>query len=190
MINLILFGPPGSGKGTQAVKIASKYGLKHVSTGDILRDQIKKQTSLGLKVQSIMEKGELVPDALLIEILDNVIAENIYTVGIIYDGFPRTINQASELDRLLIFKNTKVTAVLSLDVSDPEVVARLLKRAQIEGRKDDTEEVIKNRLNIYKKQTLPLLKYYEEKNKLNTINGVGEIEEIFNDLCKAIEAAM
>lgn len=187
MFNIIIFGPPGSGKGTQSVKIAEKFNIKHISTGDILRNEVKQQTELGMKAQSIMEKGELVPDELLIEILHSVIEKNKGVAGFIFDGFPRTLIQAKELDQLMEKIEDSINLVLSLEVGDEEVVKRLLKRAELEGRKDDNKETIENRLNVYRNQTAPLLDYYHEQEKLEKIKGVGSIEEIFNEICKVVD---
>ncbi len=187
MFNIIIFGPPGSGKGTQSVKIAEKFNVKHISTGDILRNEVKQQTELGMKAQSIMEKGELVPDELLIEILHSVIEKNRGVAGFIFDGFPRTLVQAKELDQLMDKINDNINLVLSLEVDDEEVVKRLLKRAELEGRKDDNKETIENRLHVYRNQTAPLLDYYDEHEKLEKIKGVGSVDEIFSDICKVID---
>lgn len=186
MFNLILFGPPGSGKGTQSIKLAEKYMLKHVSTGDILRSEVKNQTVLGIKAQAIMNTGELVPDELLIEILHAVMEKNKNAKGFIFDGFPRTIVQAKALDQLMVKMHVSINNVISLEVEDEEVVNRLLKRAEIEGRKDDNAETINNRLNVYKSQTAPLLDYYEEQNKLNKVVGEGSVEDIFKVICTKI----
>lgn len=188
MFNLILFGPPGSGKGTQSKKIAEKFQLKHVSTGDILRKEIKNETELGLKVREGIERGELVSDELLIQILHTVLDSNKEIKGFIFDGLPRTIVQAKALDELMAKLNVGVTTVISLNVADEEVVARLLKRAEIEGRKDDNKKTINNRLGIYKKQTSPLLNYYDKQNKLIKVDGIGSIEDIFHSICKKLEA--
>lgn len=186
MFNLILFGPPGAGKGTQAIKIAEKYGWVHVSTGDILRLEVSQGTPLGLKVKAVLETGILVSDELLIEIMESVFRKNNTAGGFVLDGFPRTLNQARELDRMLVKLGSKVSLVLSLDVDEEELVKRLLKRAQEQGRKDDTEEVIKNRLVQYHQHTKPLIEYYEEKKLLKNVRGVGSIEDIFATLCKSI----
>ena len=186
MFNLILFGPPGAGKGTQAIKIAGKYGWVHVSTGDILRSEVSQGTPLGLKVKAVMEAGILVSDELLIEIMESVFRKNNTAGGFVLDGFPRTLNQAKELDRMLVKLGTKVSLVLSLDVDEEELVKRLLKRAQEQGRKDDTEEVIKNRLVQYYQHTKPLIEYYESENLLKNVMGVGSIDDIFTSLCESI----
>jgi adenylate kinase len=186
MFNLILFGPPGAGKGTQAIKIAEKYGWIHVSTGDILRSEVSQETPLGLKVKAVMESGILVSDELLIEIMESVFRKNNTAGGFVLDGFPRTLNQAKELDRMLVKFATKVSLVLSLDVDEEELLKRLLVRALNQGRKDDTEEVIKNRLVQYHKHTKPLIEYYEAKKLLKNVRGVGTVDEIFTELCKSI----
>ncbi len=189
MRNLIIFGPPGSGKGTQSIHIANKYNLAHISTGDIFRSEIKNETELGLKVKGLIEKGELVPDELLIDILKSAMNKFKNVDGFIFDGFPRTIPQARDLDEVMDEMNDYINIVLALDVNDDEVIARLLKRAELEGRKDDNEEVIINRLNIYKEQTEPLLEYYANRDKLKMIHGIGSIEDIFKSLCEAIDKA-
>ena len=186
MFNLILFGPPGAGKGTQAIKIAEKFSWIHVSTGDILRAEVSQGTSLGLKVKAVMEAGVLVSDELLIEIMESVFRKNNNAGGFVLDGFPRTSKQAQELDLMLKKLNTKVSLVISLEVDEHELVNRLLKRAQEQGRKDDTEEVIKNRLVQYHQHTKPLVEYYREKNLLKEVFGVGSIDTIFMELCSAI----
>ncbi|MGA3014802.1 MAG: adenylate kinase [Bacteroidales bacterium] len=186
MFNLILFGPPGAGKGTQAVKIAEKYGWIHVSTGDILRTEVSQGTPLGLKVKEVMEAGILVSDELLIEIMESVFRKHNTAGGVVLDGFPRTLKQAKELDQMLLKLGKKLSLVLSLDVDEDELVKRLLKRAQEQGRKDDTEEVIKNRLVQYHQYTKPLIDYYKEKRLLKNVFGVGNIEDIFESLCRSI----
>jgi adenylate kinase len=188
MFNLILFGPPGAGKGTQAVKIAEKYGWKHVSTGDILRSEVSQGTPLGLKVKEVMEAGVLVSDELLIEIMESVFRKNSTVGGFVLDGFPRTSKQARELDLMLSKLGEKVSLVLSLDVDEDELVKRLLKRAQEQGRKDDTEEVIKNRLVQYHQHTKPLIDYYAQQQLLKNVMGVGSIDDIFATLCRSIPA--
>ncbi len=186
MFNFILFGPPGSGKGTQSVRVAEKYNFAHISTGDIFRKNIREKTTLGLRVQNIIEKGDLVPDELLIEILENAMDQQKGVKGFVFDGFPRTLQQANDLDRMLKNRNEKVSLVLALDVNDEEIIGRLLKRAQIEGRKDDTKEVIENRIDIYNKQTQPLIDFYKGKNKFQSIYGIGGVDEIFTGICKII----
>lgn len=187
MFNLILFGPPGSGKGTQSMRIAEKYNLVHISTGDIFRREIRNKTTLGLKVQSIIEKGELVPDDLLVDILRSALQQAGNPAGFVFDGFPRTLRQAGDLDKLLGETGEEVTVVLALDVDEEEIVTRLLKRAQLEGRKDDTEEVIRNRMHVYHSQTHPLMEYYDRQGKFISLHGVGSIDDIFNSICKEID---
>jgi adenylate kinase len=187
MFNLILFGPPGAGKGTQAVKIAKTFGWEHISTGDILRAEVSQGTPLGLKVQSIMQEGHLVSDELLVAIMESVFLNNRAAEGFVLDGFPRTLNQAQELDKMLLKHGQKVSLVLALVVNEEELVKRLLKRAQEHGRDDDTEEVIKNRLVQYHQHTKPLIDYYIEKNIYQEVYGVGSIEDIFNQLCASIK---
>jgi adenylate kinase len=187
MFNLILFGPPGAGKGTQAVRIAEKNGWLHVSTGDILREEVKKGSPLGLKVKTVMEAGHLVSDELLIEIMESVFQKNDKAAGFVLDGFPRTLKQAKELDEMLKRHNQKISIVLSLEVDEDELVKRLLKRAVDQGRKDDTEEVIKNRLLQYHEHTRPLIDYYKEQKLYREVIGVGTIDDIFATLCNVLE---
>jgi len=187
MFNFILFGPPGSGKGTQSIKIAEKYSLAHISTGDIFRKNIREKTTLGIKVQSIIEKGELVPDELLIDILEDAMNQYKNVKGFVFDGFPRTIQQAKDLDVLMEKRNDEVSLVLALEVNDDEIIGRLLKRAELEGRKDDTKDVIENRIGIYNSQTQPLIDFYKNKGKFTSVNGIGGIDDIFNSICKAID---
>ena len=187
MYNLILFGPPGAGKGTQAIKIAQKFNWIHISTGDILRAEVGAGSPLGLKVKAVMEAGHLVSDELLIEIMKSVFEKHENAGGFVFDGFPRTLNQAEELDKLLCRLNHSVKQVISLEVNEEELVQRLLKRAAEQGRVDDTEEVIKNRLVQYHKHTKPLQEYYRNKGIYTEVRGVGGIEDIFESLCKAIK---
>ena len=188
MYNLILFGPPGAGKGTQAVKIAAQYGWKHISTGDILRSEVSRGTPLGLKVREVMDAGHLVSDELLIEIMESVFIGNSDAKGFVLDGFPRTLNQARELDRMLERYNRKVTRVLALTVDEEELVKRILKRAQEQGRLDDSEEAVKNRLIQYHHHTEPLIDYYKNAGIFRELYGIGTVEEIFDQLCTAIDA--
>ena len=187
MYNIIIFGPPGSGKGTQSIKLAEKYGLKHISTGDIFRSEIKAKSPLGLRVQSIIENGELVSDELLVDLLRSAMQKHPGTEGFLFDGYPRTIQQAHDLEVLLTELNGGVNVVLALDVHDDELMERLLNRAKVEGRKDDTEEVISNRLNVYHSQTKPLMAHYDVQGKMKSVHGVGTIDEIFNRLCEKVD---
>jgi len=187
MFNLILFGPPGSGKGTQAVKIAEKYGFAHVSTGEIFRSEMRNETPLGVKVKGIVERGELVPDEVLVEILEAGIAKHEDADGIIFDGYPRTLQQAKDMDTIMKKRNDTIDLVLALEVDDEEIIKRLVKRAELEGRKDDTREVIENRIEVYNKQTQPLINYYKEKDLFRSVNGIGTIDEIFESICREID---
>lgn len=187
MFNLVIFGPPGSGKGTQSTKIAEKYNLAHISTGDIFRSEIKNKTELGLRVKGIIEKGELVPDELLCALLENAMEKLEGKAGFIFDGYPRTCQQAKDLDVMLDKHHDCVSLVLALDVNEEEIVQRLLKRAQEQGRKDDTEDVIRNRMKVYREQTTPLIEYYTRQDKFTAIHGVGSIDDIFNNICELID---
>jgi len=190
MLNLILFGPPGSGKGTQAEKLIEKYGILHISTGDLFRYEIGNNTPLGLEARSYMAKGELVPDAVTIGMLKNKVNANPDARGIIFDGFPRTIAQAEALDTFLDEKNTPVTALVALDVPEDELVVRLLNRGKSSGRPDDNDEtIIRNRISVYKSETAQVFDYYAASGKSKLIPGVGSIDEIFNRLVSAIDEA-
>lgn len=187
MFNLILFGPPGAGKGTQAVRIAEKFGWKHVSTGDILRSEVSQGTPLGLKVKTVMESGQLVSDELLIEIMESVFRKNSQVNGFVLDGFPRTVKQAEELALMLQKLGEKVSMVLALTVNEDELVKRLLNRAKEQGRLDDTEEVIKNRLVQYHQHTKPLIDFYKGEGVYTEVFGEGSVDDIFNELSAVIE---
>jgi len=187
MFNLILFGPPGAGKGTQAIKIAEKKDLVHVSTGDILRAEVKQATPLGLKVKAVMDAGHLVSDELLVEIMESVFLKHSAAAGFVLDGFPRTLNQAKALDEMLEKLGRKVSLVLALEVNEKELLTRLLKRAKEQGRLDDTEEVIRHRLLQYHQHTRPLIDYYRKQNIFHEVHGEGTVDEIFRKLCDAID---
>ncbi|MCO5230689.1 MAG: adenylate kinase [Chitinophagales bacterium] len=190
MLNLILFGPPGSGKGTQAQYLVEKYQLLHISTGDLLRSELKNETPLGLEAKKFIDKGELVPDEVVIGMISKQLDLNIGKVkGFIFDGFPRTKAQAEALDKLLDFKETAISQVLALDVSEEEVVNRILNRGKTSGRSDDNnQEIIKNRFNIYLKETTAVAEHYKEFDKFTLIPGEGTIEEVFQALQDAIDA--
>ncbi len=187
MFNLVIFGPPGAGKGTQSVKIAEKYRLGHISTGDLLRNEIKNQTPLGLKVRNIIEKGELVPDELLIDLLKGAMHKHNDVNGFIFDGFPRTLMQAEELDRFLQGEGQRINLTLALEVEEEELIKRILHRAMESDRTDDTEEVIQNRLLVYHNQTKPLIDYYRKQGKFESVFGKGTIDQIFGKLCVVID---
>jgi adenylate kinase len=190
MLNLILFGPPGSGKGTQAEYLVEKYHLLHISTGDLLRSELKASTPLGLEAKRYIDKGELVPDEVVIGIISSQLDHNIGKVkGFIFDGFPRTKAQAEALDKLLDFKNTTIAQVLALDVPEEEVVARIMNRGLTSGRSDDNDqEIIKNRFSIYLNETTAVAEHYKDFDKFTSIPGKGSIEEVFESLTKAIDA--
>jgi adenylate kinase len=188
MINLILFGPPGAGKGTQSAKLIEKYSLTHISTGDLFRKHLKEGTELGKLAQGYMDKGNLVPDQLVIDMVDDKIKNSGNINGIIFDGFPRTIPQAEALDKLLASKNTPITVLLELVVEEEELKKRLADRATKENRPDDAKpEVIENRIAVYKSETVAVAQYYKEHNKYASVVGVGDIETIFNNICTEID---
>ncbi|MEQ9187403.1 MAG: adenylate kinase [Cryomorphaceae bacterium] len=189
MINIVIFGPPGAGKGTQSEKLLTHYNLVHISTGDLFRAHIKGESSLGVEAKSYMDKGELVPDSVTIGMLRSKVEENPQANGFIFDGFPRTTPQAEALDGLLESLETKIHVCLSLQVPDEELIDRLLQRGKTSGRADDAnEEVIQNRLAVYRRETAPLKEFYAHQDKLAEIHGVGTIEEIFGRLCAAVDA--
>jgi adenylate kinase len=188
MLNIVLFGPPGAGKGTQSERIIEKYGLKHLSTGDIFRANIKGETELGQLAKSYMEKGQLVPDEVTIKMLQSEFKKVENAKGFIFDGFPRTNAQAEALDAFLASEGTSISVMLALDVEESELKERLKKRAEVSGRPDDADpEVIQNRINVYKAETLPVKEYYQNQNKFIEINGIGTVDEITNRLFSAIE---
>lgn len=180
MLNIIIFGAPGSGKGTQSEKIVEKYALTHISTGEVLRNEIAKQSALGKLADSYMSKGNLVPDEVVINVLKEFITNNADNVGFIFDGFPRTLPQGEALDKMLQKENEDISVVLSLEVDDDELVNRLLKRGEESGRADDTLETIKSRLKVYYNETEPLKDFYSKQGKLAQIQGVGSVEDIFS----------
>lgn len=188
MLNIVLFGPPGSGKGTQSEKIIAKYGLTHISTGDMLRAELAAETELGLKAKSIMEKGELVSDEIIIGMIRNKLSSDSGYEGVIFDGFPRTVAQAEGLDQLLAEMGMKINLMLGLEVDRQELIDRLLKRGQEQGRTDDNLETIETRIRVYEDQTAPVMKYYEAQGKYRGVDGVGSIDEIFARLTSLIEA--
>jgi adenylate kinase len=191
MINIVLFGPPGSGKGTQAAKLVEKYGLEHLSTGDVIRAEIKAGTPLGKSVQEFIERGQLAPDELVIEIIENYLSGYEKGAGIIFDGFPRTIPQAEAFDTMLEAHDSSVTLMVSLDVPDDELVARILLRGKDSGRADDADiEVIRNRIRVYKEQTAVVADHYAAQGKYFPIAGRGTIDEVFSRIVAVLGRKM
>lgn len=187
MLNIVLFGPPGSGKGTQAENMIRKYDLSHLSTGDLLRAEIAGQTGLGMKAKAIVENGELVPDEIVIGMIEKRVSAEENPKGFIFDGFPRTVEQARALDKMLASKNTGITLMITLEVDRQELINRLLKRSEKEGRPDDNIETIENRIRVYEDQTTPVMDYYDQQGKARYVDGMGSIEEIFSRIMKVIE---
>ena len=189
MFNLVLFGPPGAGKGTQAEKLIEKYGFTHISTGEVIREQIRKGTELGRSVQSYIEKGQLAPDGLVIDIIADYVAKHKDAKGNIFDGFPRTTVQAKAFDEIMEKNGTPVSVMLSLEVPDEELVNRLLLRGKESGRADDSNEgVIRDRIDVYKAQTAVVADHYKPQGKHRAVNGLGTIDENFGRLCQEIES--
>jgi adenylate kinase len=189
MFNLILFGPPGSGKGTQSEKLIEKYGWIHLSTGNLLRKEIEDGTRLGLEAKSFMDKGQLVPDEVVIGMISSALDANAGANGFLFDGFPRTVAQAEALDELLAQKGTEISLVLALEVSEEELVKRLLNRGKTSGRSDDTNEgVIRARIKEYENKTAQVADYYAKFGKVGRIKGEGNIDEIFNSISEQVEA--
>jgi adenylate kinase len=188
MFNLILFGPPGSGKGTQSEKLVEKYDLVHLSTGNLLREEIANKTPLGMEAKNLMDKGHLVPDEVVIGMIDNCLDHHKDAVGFLFDGFPRTIAQAEALDKLLQLKNSAIEMVLILDVDEEELIRRLVHRAKTSGRGDDADEnVQRKRQEVYKRDTFPVAAHYQKMKRLVHIDGMGEIGQIFERLRAVIE---
>ena len=191
MLNIVIFGAPGSGKGTQSAKLIDKYGLYHISTGEVLRDHIKRGTELGKVADSYISKGQLIPDELMIQILDDVLEkEAAGKKGVVFDGFPRTIPQAEALKELLNKRGTELHAVVGLEVPEDELVERMLNRGKETGRADDNPETIKNRLKVYHDQTSPLREYYNKEGKYLPIKGTGIVDEIFSDISKGVDGML
>ena len=187
MKNIVIFGAPGSGKGTQSDKMIEKYGLNHISTGDVLRSEIKKGTELGKTAASYIDNGQLIPDDLMVSILAGVYDSFGDHKGVIFDGFPRTIPQAEALKKMLDERGDKVAAMIELDVPEDELMKRLLLRGQQSGRADDNEETIKKRLVVYHSQTQPRIDWYKQEGLHYHINGLGSLDRIFSDICDVID---
>jgi adenylate kinase len=192
MLNIILFGPPGAGKGTQSQIIIQKYNLIHLSTGDILRNAIDRQTPRGIEAKKYVDRGELVPDELVIGIIGRRLDEyRNKTNGFVFDGFPRTTIQAKELDEMLIEKGISISLVLGLEVNHEELISRLENRGKFSGRSDDQNlDIIKNRISVYNETTIPLMAYYKAQEKYQGINGMGTIDDIFVRICNSIDQVL
>ena len=191
MFNLILFGPPGSGKGTQSEKLVEKYGLIHLSTGNLLREEITAKTPLGQEAQRFMDKGQLVPDEVVIGMIDSCLDNHPGAKGFLFDGFPRTVAQAEALDKLLDLKKTSINLLAALQVSEEELIKRLLNRGQTSGRSDDINaDVIHKRFLVYTNETAPVAEHYRAQDKYRTVKGEGSVNEIFENLCQVIDESM
>lgn len=187
MKNIVIFGAPGSGKGTQSDLLVKKYGFKHISTGDVLRAEIKNGTELGNTAKGFIDNGQLIPDSLMIDILASVYDSLCPCEGVIFDGFPRTIPQAEALKEMLAKRGTEVSGMLELDVPNEMLIERLVNRGKTSGRADDNEETIRKRLDVYNNQTAPLIEWYEKECKRHAVKGYGELEEINAALCAVID---
>lgn len=191
MFNLVLFGPPGSGKGTQSERLVEKYGLIHLSTGNLLREEISHKTPLGIEAKKFIDHGQLVPDEVVIGMVDSFFDKHKEAIGFLFDGFPRTVAQARALDKLMALKKTEIATVLALEVTEEELVKRLLNRGKTSGRSDDTnEEVVRKRFTVYSKETSPVAEYYKKTKKYRSVQGEGSVDEIFAALRQAIDKAM
>ncbi|NDV81112.1 adenylate kinase [Bacteroides sp. 51] len=188
MLNIVIFGAPGSGKGTQSERMVEKFGLNHISTGDVLRAEIKNGTELGKTAKEFIDQGQLIPDELMIDILASVLDGFKDSKGVIFDGFPRTIAQAEELKKMLAARGQEVSIMLDLNVPEEELMKRLIKRGKDSGRADDNEETIKKRLLVYNTQTCPLIEWYKNEDKYFHIEGHGQLEEITEQIVEAISS--
>lgn len=188
MFNLILFGPPGSGKGTQSEKLVERYNFIHLSTGHLLRQEIEEKTPLGIEARHFMDKGQLVPDEVVIGMIDSCLDHHPDARGFLFDGFPRTVAQAQALDKLLLHKKTAIAEVLALDVAEEELIKRLMERGKTSGRSDDNDaSIIHKRFLVYTNETAPVAEYYKKQHKFKAIKGIGTVDEIFNSLCDEID---
>ena len=188
MLNIVLFGPPGAGKGTQSEKVLKKYNLVHLSTGDLFRLHLNNETALGLEAKKYMNKGDLVPDEIVIGMVEDKINKSSNVIGFVFDGFPRTINQAIALDNLLENKNIPIKQMIALKVDEKELIKRIQNRAKTSGREDDKSiDKINNRIQVYNQETKPVADYYKKHDKYSEVDGIGEIDEIFIKLCSKID---
>ncbi len=190
MINLVIFGPPGSGKGTQSARIVEKYDLTHLSTGDLFREEMENQTPLGKEVSQYIDKGLLVPDDIVLKMLFRRASDDLESPGLIFDGFPRTTVQAIALDELLEGKGIPVNLVISVEVEEKELYKRILGRGEDSGRSDDSEDIVRQRLDVYKQQTMPLLEYYKKQGKVACISGMCNVDKVFEKISHAIDTYM
>ncbi len=188
MLNIVLFGPPGAGKGTQSEKVLKKYNLLHLSTGDLFRLHLNNETALGLEAKKYMNKGDLVPDEIVIGMVEDKINKSSNVIGFVFDGFPRTINQAIALDNMLEKKNIPIKQMIALKVDEKELIKRIQNRAKTSGREDDKSiDKINNRIQVYNQETKPVADYYKKHDKYSEVDGIGEIDEIFIKLCSKID---
>jgi adenylate kinase len=191
MFNLVLFGPPGSGKGTQSERLVEKYGLIHLSTGNLLRSEIAEKTPLGQEAKNFMDRGQLVPDEVVIGMIDSCLEKHSDAKGFLFDGFPRTVAQAEALDKLLALKQSEIVLVIALEVTEDELVRRLINRGKTSGRSDDTdEEVIRRRFAVYNNETAPVASYYQLLEKFESVPGEGSVDQIFDALSEVIDKHM
>ncbi|MFO7978736.1 MAG: adenylate kinase [Bacteroidales bacterium] len=190
MLNLVIFGPPGSGKGTQSARIVDKYRLIHLSTGDLLREEMEKNSPLGQEVKEYIDKGLLVPDEIVMKELYHMASSHKDSPGFIFDGFPRTIHQARMLDRMLAKRTTPISLVISVEVAEDELFRRMMGRAQDSGRSDDSEDIIWRRIEVYKSQTFPLISYYKKQGKIVTVDGMASVDEVFGKISASIDDFM
>lgn len=188
MKNIILFGPPGAGKGTQSSKLVNLFGYELISTGELIRQEIRNNTEVGMAAKTLIEKGMLVPDDVVIEMIRKLLRAHDFDKGLIFDGFPRTVGQANELNIIMSEFGTAIHHLISIDVPETELISRILNRAKDSGRSDDNLEVVRNRLLVYKEQTSPVMDYYTDQGCYSRINGVGTVDEIFNQIVNIIKA--